>query len=309
MKVVYMGTPDFAVGPLESIINAGHEVVLVVTQPDRVRGRSGKVSYSPVKEVALAHNIPVFQPEKIKQEEEVKELAKYPADIFVVAAFGQILSKEILDMPRFGCVNIHASLLPKYRGAAPIQWSIINGDEKSGVTLMKMDVGLDTGGILMQEEITLDKKETGESLFDKLAKLGADMIVKALPMIEEGKLTPTPQNDGESNYAKMLTKDYGEIDFVKSATTIERLIRGLNSWPSTYTHINGKVLKIWDADVLPYLGNEKTGSIIGVTKESFTVKCGEDALKVNEVQLEGKKRMKVEDFLRGFTVNIGDTLS
>lgn len=309
MKVVYMGTPDFAVGPLESIINAGHEVVLVVTQPDRVRGRSGKVSYSPVKEVALAHNIPVFQPEKIKQEEEVKELAKYPADIFVVAAFGQILSKEILDMPRLGCVNIHASLLPKYRGAAPIQWSIINGDEKSGVTLMKMDVGLDTGDILMQEEIVLDKKETGESLFDKLAKLGSDMIVKALPMIEKGKLTPIPQNDEESNYAKMLTKDYGEIDFVKSATTIERLIRGLNSWPSTYTHINGKVLKIWDADVLPYLGNEKTGSIIGLTKDSFTVKCGEDALKVNEVQLEGKKRMKVEDFLRGFTINVGDTLS
>lgn len=303
MDIVFMGTPDFAAKALEEIINAGHNVILAVTQPDKPKGRSDKMVFSAVKEVALAHNIPVFQPCKIKEAEAVEELTKYKADIFVVAAFGQILSKEILDMPRLGCVNIHASLLPKYRGAAPIQWSVINGDEKSGVTIMKMDVGLDTGDILYVKEITLDKKETGESLFDKLAELGGEAIVEALPLIENGSLVPVPQDDSKSSYAKMLKKELGEIDFNKSADVIERLIRGLNSWPSSYTFINGKMLKIWDADVIDDNGTEMPGTISAVNHDSFVVKCGENSLKINEVQLEGKKRMLAKDFLLGYNIS------
>lgn len=269
MKIVYMGTPDFAVGPLESIIEAGHEVILVVTQPDREKGRGKEVVFSPVKECAVAHNIPVFQPEKIKKAEEVEFLKQYEADVFVVAAFGQILSKEILDMPRLGCVNIHASLLPKYRGAAPIQWAVIDGEEKTGVTIMRMDEGLDTGDILLQEEIILDAKETGESLFDRLAVLGSDTIVKALELMEKGELTPVPQDHDKSTYAKMLNKKMGVIDFNNSAVVIERLVRGLNSWPSAYTYINGKTLKIWEAEVIADALEGQNGQVVKVSKDSF----------------------------------------
>lgn len=307
MKVVFMGTPDFAAPALENIIKAGHEVILAVTQPDRAKGRSKELIACPVKEMALKYNIPVFQPEKIKQPEAVEELKKYAADIFVVAAFGQILSKEILDMPKYGCVNIHASLLPKYRGAAPIQWAVIDGEEETGVTIMKMDVGLDTGDILIQEKIKLDKKETGESLFDRLSELGSDLIVKALPLIEAGKLTPVKQDEEKSTYAKMLTKELGNIDFSRSANEIERLVRGLNSWPSAYTKFNGKVLKIWGCDVLnddelKKLLNSaevssKPGTIVHADKTHFVVKCGEGAIIPTEVQLEGKKRITCGDFM------------
>lgn len=306
MRVVFMGTPDFAAPALEAIVEAGHEVVLAVTQPDRVRGRGKEVSYCPVKECAIKHNIPTFSPEKIKAQEAVEELRKYTADIFVVAAFGQILSKEILDMPRLGCVNIHASLLPKYRGAAPIQWSVINGDEKAGVTIMKMDVGLDTGDMLMWEEITLDKKETGASLFDRLSKLGGELIVKALPKLEAGELIPVPQREEDSTYAKMLTKEMGLIDFNKDAVVIERLVRGLNSWPSAYTTLNGKTLKIWDCDVVEAKGN--AGEIIDITKDYFVVACGNGALKINDIQLEGKKRMTAHDFMLGYKLERGTKL-
>lgn len=320
MKVIYLGTPDFATRALEKIIEAGHEVTLVVTQPDRQKGRGKEVQFSPVKEAALKHNIPVFQPVKIKTPEAVEELHKYEADIFVVAAFGQILSKEILDMPKYGCVNIHASLLPKYRGAAPIQWAVINGDEKSGVTLMQMNEGLDTGDILLQSIVTLDKKETGESLFDKLAVMGAELIVEALPLIEQGKITPVKQKEEESCYARMLKKDMGDLDFNQDAKTLECLIRGLNSWPSAYTRWNGKTLKIWDAEVIEgaseeYQSFEKNsakkiepGMILEVNKTSFVLACKESALRIMSVQIEGKKRMDVKDFLLGYHLNTGDIL-
>lgn len=307
MKVVFMGTPDFAVGALESIIKAGHEVTCVVTQPDKPKGRSKELQISPVKACALAHDIPVFQPVKIKTEESVAELSKYEADIFVVAAFGQILSKEILDMPRYGCVNIHASLLPKYRGAAPIQWAVIDGEEKTGVTIMQMNEGLDTGDILMQEIVVLDKKETGESLFDKLAVCGAELIVKALAEIEKGSLTPIKQDDAKSTYAKMLRKELGRLDFSQDAVVLERKIRGLNSWPSAYTLFKGKTLKIWDADVIDKnsLSFKSYGEVCEVGKESFTIQTGNGMLKINEVQLEGKKRMDVKSFLLGNTIENG----
>ena len=307
MKVVYMGTPDFSVGALEAIIHSGHEVTAVVTQPDKPKGRSKELQISPVKACALKYNLPVFQPVKIKEAEAVARLREFEADIFVVAAFGQILSKEILTMPKYGCVNIHASLLPKYRGASPIQWAVLNGEEVSGVTIMQMDEGIDTGDILMQETVALDAKETGESLFDKLAVCGADLIVKALDAIEAGKVTPIPQDETESSHVGMLKKEFGRMDFSQDAIVLERKIRGLNSWPSAYTYLKGKTLKIWDADVVTADKSPKAqcGEVLEVTKDSFLVMTGDGLLAIKEVQLEGKKRMDVKSFLLGNAIEKG----
>ena len=311
MKIVYMGTPDFAVAPLEAILKAGHEVTAVVTQPDRQKGRGREVQYSPVKECALAYGIPVLQPLKIKEKDAVEELRKYPADIFVVAAFGQLLSEEILNMPRFGCINIHASLLPAYRGAAPIQWCVINGEEKTGVTIMQMAKGMDTGDILLQKEVVLDEKETGGSLFDRLMETGAELIVEALPKIEAGELIPVVQKEELATYAGKITKDMGNIDFTKAAVTIERLIRGLNPWPSAFTHYKGKILKIWEADVVSECVNAENpvpGTVIAMDKESFTLATGEGALRIRSLQPEGKKRMSCAEFMRGYEVKVGEAL-
>ena len=311
MKIIYMGTPDFAVAPLEAILKAGHEVTAVVTQPDRQKGRGREVQYSPVKECALSYGIPVLQPLKIKEKDAVEELRKYPADIFVVAAFGQLLSEEILNMPRLGCINIHASLLPAYRGAAPIQWCVINGEEKTGVTIMQMAKGMDTGDILLQKEVVLDEKETGGSLFDRLMETGAELIVEVLPKIEAGELTPVVQKEELATYAGKITKDMGNIDFAKSAVTIERLNRGLNPWPSAFTHYKGKILKIWEADVVSECANAENpvpGTVIAMDKESFTLATGEGALRIRSLQPEGKKRMSCAEFMRGYEVKVGEAL-
>ena len=314
MKIVFMGTPEFAVGALEKIIEAGHQVVSVVTQPDKPKGRGKELQMTPVKICAMAHAIPVFQPVKIKAPEAVKILREYEADIFVVAAFGQILSEEILAMPKYGCVNIHASLLPKYRGAGPIQWAIIDGEKNTGVTIMQMDKGLDTGDMLLQKEVEIDKRETGDSLHDKLAAAGAELIVEALPQIEAGKLTPRRQNDEESCYAKMLHKSMGKIDWNMPAEKLDCLIRGLLSWPGAYTVFRGKNLKIWEEE--PVLPGEllaepleaEPGGIVRVEKDAFYVQCGDGILKVLSVQMEGKKRMSVRDFLLGYPMKPGEHL-
>ena len=305
MKVIYMGTPDFAVAPLEAILQAGHEVTAVVTQPDKQKGRGMEVQMTPVKECALKHGIPVLQPVKIKEPEAVAELKEYPADIFVVAAFGQLLTEEILKMPKFGCINIHASLLPAYRGAAPIQRVIINGEEKTGVTIQQMAKGLDTGDMLLKKEIFIDPKETGGSLHDKLSVAGAELIAEALPKIEKGEITPEKQDDALSCYAKKLDKAMGLIDFDKSAVSIERLIRGLNPWPSAYTLYKGKTLKIWEADVVPLEKKEAPGTVVSVAKDFFDIATKEGALRVRSLQLEGKKRMAVKDFLLGYEIVSG----
>ncbi len=330
-----MGTPDFAVPALKKLIEAGHEVVAVVTQPDRAVGRSGELRPCPVKTCALSYDLPVLQPERIKRAEAVEELKKYPADIFVVAAFGQILSEEILHMPKYGCINIHASLLPKYRGAAPIQWAVINGDETAGVTIMRMEKGLDTGDMLAVKEIALKPKETGESLFDTLSELGAQLLIETLPGIEAGEIVPVKQDDEKSTYARMLTKEDGRIDWSKPAKEIECLIRGCNSWPSAYTGYGKKTLKIWDADVCAddtEAGNNvgtaaksendggaaaesgsngvTVGTVISVNNDSFTVLCGgQTLLSVKEVQLEGKRRMTSGEFLRGCRIAAGESFS
>lgn len=308
MRIVFMGTPDFAVPTLQTLIESGHQVIGVVTQPDKAKGRSGKLVPTPVKETAMAADIPVFQPNKVKDEVFLHLLRKLNPDVIVVVAFGQILPKEVLELPQYGCLNVHASLLPKLRGAAPIQWSVIEGDDESGVTIMQMDEGLDTGDILMVERYHLDPKETGGSLFDKLSELGGPLILKVLEQAENGRLRPVPQKEEEHTYAKMLNKALGNMDFQKTAVELERLIRGLNPWPSAYTYINGKMLKIWEAQVTDGMNGEEPGTIIEVTRESFTIQTGDGGLKILSLQLEGKKRMDVEAFLRGFSMEKGSKL-
>ena len=309
MKVIYMGTPDFSVGALEAIIKAGHEVVLVVTQPDKPKGRGKAMQASPVKECALSHGIEVFQPTKIRESENVEYLRKFGADIFVVAAFGQILPKSILDMPKYGCVNIHASLLPKYRGAAPIQWAVINGDEVTGVTTMLMNEGIDTGDMIAKKQVRLAEDETGGSLFDRLAETGAELIVETMKMLEEGTAEFTPQNSEEATHTSMISKELGSIEWSKPAAEIERLIRGLNPWPSAYTRLKGKTFKIWKAQVVEVSSSDKPGTIIKIGKDELLVQTGEGALSLIEVQLEGKKRMDVASFLRGCQIEEGIVLT
>ena len=304
MRVVFMGTPDFAVGTLEALVKAGHEVVLAVTQPDKPKGRGKAMQPTPVKEAAEAHGIPVYQPVKIREASCVDYLRTFQPDVIVVVAFGQILPKVILDLPKYGCVNVHASLLPKYRGAAPIQWAVIDGEKESGVTTMMMDVGLDTGDMLEQKAIPLDEKETGGSLFDKLSALGGSMILSTLKGLENGTITRTPQGESGTSYAKMLTKEMGHIDWTKDAVSIERLVRGLNPWPSAYTSYAGKTMKIWAAEVADLPGERAPGKI-HVTKDRLFVETGEGVLDVKELQLEGKKRMDTASFLRGFQMEDG----
>lgn len=309
MKIIFMGTPDFSVGTFEALIEAGHEIVLAVTQPDKPKGRGEKVQYPPVKEAALKRQIPVFQPKRVRAPECIEELRKYDADIMVVIAFGQILPKEILEMTPYGCVNVHASLLPKYRGAAPIQWAVINGERVSGVTTMQMDEGLDTGDMLMKTEIVLDEKETGGSLHDKLAGAGAELCVQTLEALKDGTVVREPQQESTTEYARMLDKSMGRIDWSKDAKSIECLIRGLNPWPSAYTEWNGKTMKIWEADVADIEEGREPGTVIRVEKDGFCVQTGSGSLKVRSLQIPGKKRMDAGAFLRGYQVDAGTVLS
>lgn len=269
------------------------------------------MQFTPVKECALKYNIPVFQPRRVREAECIEELRKYNADIMVVVAFGQILPKEILEMTPYGCVNVHASLLPKYRGAAPIQWSIIDGEEVTGVTTMQMNEGLDTGDMLLKVEIPIEEKETGGSLHDKLAEAGAKLCVKTLEALQNKTVTPVPQGETTTAYAKMLEKQLGNIDWTKSAVEIERLIRGLAPWPSAYTNWNGKVMKIWDAKVVESendTNEAQPGAIVKVEKDTFDVQTGDGLLKVRELQIPGKKRMDAGAFLRGYQIKEGEIL-
>ena len=310
MKIVFMGTPDFAVPTLEALYQSRHEVAAVVTQPDKPKGRGKAMAMPPVKEKALEYGIPVYQPVRVRKDEAFfAELTKIQPDVIVVIAFGQILPKEILEMPKYGCVNVHASLLPKYRGAAPIQWAVIDGEKESGVTTMQMDAGLDTGDMLLKETVALEEKETGGSLFDKLSEVGAQLLIKTLEALENGTVTAQKQPaESPTPYAAMLTKKQGEIDWNQDAKKIECLIRGLNPWPSAYTHYRGKTLKIWDAQVEPEDSKEKAGfgTAVKVTKNDLVIQTANGLLSLKEVQPEGKKRMEVDAFLRGYPVECGE---
>lgn len=333
MKIVFMGTPDFAVETLTALVEAGHQVAAAVTQPDKAKGRGKAVLMTPVKEKAIGYGIPVYQPERVKQDEDFFEMLKGIApDAIVVTAFGQLLPKRILELPKYGCINVHASLLPKYRGSAPIQWAVIDGEKETGITTMMMDVGMDTGDMLEQAVVPLAPDETGGSLFEKLSKVGGKLIVSTLSRLEDGTAVRTKQPEEGVTYARMLDKALGDIDWSKDAASIERLVRGLNPWPSAYTHYEGKTLKIWSAGVVDGRDGEDgavsedgkgggcgkdggcgndvaAGQITEIRKDCFLVQTGDGLLAVKELQLEGKKRMDTASFLRGYPMKAGAILS
>ena len=309
MRVVFMGTPDFSVGTLRELAKAGHEIAGVISQPDKPKGRGKNLQPTPVKEAAMELGLPVYQPKKVRDPEFIQVMKELNPDVIVVVAFGQIIPKEILHMPKYGCINVHASLLPTYRGAAPIQWAVINGDKVSGVTTMQMNEGLDTGDMIMKTEVPLAEDETGGSLHDKLAKAGAKLCVETLKALEDKTATWETQGESPTAYAKMLDKKLGDIDWSKSAKAIECLIRGLNPWPSAYTDWNGKVMKIWEAKVLDENTDATPGTIVKVEKDGFSVQTGDGLLKVLVLQIPGKKRMEADAFLRGYQIETGCELS
>ena len=314
MRAVFMGTPEIAATVLKSVLTSRHEVVAVVTQPDKPKGRGHEMAFPPVKEVALDAGIPVLQPQRARDEAFIEELKALQPDIILVAAYGKLLPKAILDMPKFGCINVHASLLPKYRGASPIQWAVLNGDEKSGVTIMHMEEEMDTGDIIMTKEVVLEKEETAGSLHDKLAEIGGPLLLDAMDALETGCAPRIRQNHEEATYVKMLDKTMGNLDFSQPAVQLERFIRGLNPWPTAYTKLDGKLLKFWRAEVVPATEAVKTGrdasagTVISVAKDSFDVLTGDGVLRICELQIEGKRKMTAEEFLRGYKLETGTVL-
>lgn len=305
MRIVFMGTPDFAVPSLQALIDAGHDVCAVYTQPDKPQGRKQILTAPPVKTLALEHDIPVFQPNTLKNEDEQARLRELAPEVIIVVAYGKLLPKAVLDIPPHGCINVHGSLLPRWRGAAPIQWAVIAGDEMAGVTTMQMAEGLDTGDMLLTYETKVGEKETAGELFDRLAQSGAELLIQTLVKLDE--ITPRPQDDAQSCYAHMLDKQMAVIDWSRSAHEIDCLIRGLNPWPIALTTLSGERLKVFAAEKAA--GNGEPGTVLEADpKKGLTVACGEGALKLTEIQLVGGKRMKATDFLRGHVIEVGTKL-
>ena len=298
-NIVFMGTPDFAVPALEALIRSPeYEVALVICQPDKPQGRKQILTAPPVKALAVSHGLRVYQPNSLKNEEAYETIRACSPDFIVVSAYGKILPKNVLDLPRYGCVNLHGSLLPQYRGAAPVQWSVINGDAVSGVTTMLMDVGLDTGDMLLRETVAIGPEETAGELFDRLAALCPALLLKTLRGLEEGTIVPEKQNEAEATYVGMLDKAMAEIDWNKPARTVHDLIRGLNPWPVAKTTFDGKIFKIYSSRVCEQSIKGDAGALLADGGRLF-VRCGEGALELLEVQLEGARRMSAADFLRG----------
>lgn len=306
MRIVFMGTPDFAVPCLAVLIEQKHDIAAVVTQPDRGVERGKKLPPSPVKKLAEEAGIPVYQPEKIKAAEFVQILRDLKPDVMIVVAFGQILSQEILDIPPFGCINVHASLLPKYRGAAPINWCIINGEQVTGVTTMFMDKGLDTGDMIIKEEIKIHENETAGELHDRLMMIGASVLSETMELLKNRTAPRIPQENGEATYAPIMNKSLGRIDWSKDANVIINLIRGTYPWPGAFSTYNGKVFKIFSAIALnDSARNENYGCVSQVGKNSITISCGTGSLKILELQFQNEKRMEVEAYLRGHEIAEG----
>lgn len=309
MKIVFMGTPDFAEKSLEDVYNARHEILAVVTNPDRPKGRGMKMVASPVKEFAVSKNLKIYQPEKVRKNVEfIEEIKKLEPDVICVVAYGKILPKEILEIPKLGCINVHGSLLPKYRGAAPIQWAVINGEKVTGVTTMYMDVGMDTGDMILKEKTEIAPDETTGELWDRLAKIGADLLVKTLEQIENKTAPRIPQGE-DFSMAPMLDKEMSKIDWEsKTAQEIKNLVRGLNPIMGTYAYLNGKKIKIWKVDVVEaYNENVKNGTVLkSDSKDGLYIKAKDGVIKVLEIQGENAKRMNIQDFLRGNQIEVGN---
>ena len=310
MRIVFMGTPDFAVGSLQALCESGkHEILAVVTQPDRPKGRGNKLLQTPVKEYALAQGLTVYQPQKVKTPEFVELLHELQPELIVVAAFGQFLSKEILELPKYGCINVHASLLPKYRGAAPIQYAIIKGEKESGVTIMQMDIGMDTGAMLDKVVVPIAENTTMGELHDALREQGAALLLQVIDKIAAGTAVAEPQDNEQATYATLLDRSMEHIDWSKTAQEVHNLIRGFNPAPSTFTKLpNGKSLKIWGSKMTDKNSAAAAGTVIETGKHSFFVACGEGVLEITEVQPESKKRMPAQVFLNGRGVQEGDLL-
>ncbi len=310
MRIVFMGTPDFAVGSLQALCESGkHEILAVVTQPDRPKGRGNKLLQTPVKEYALEQGLTVYQPQKVKTPEFVELLHELQPELIVVAAFGQFLSKEILELPKYGCINVHASLLPKYRGAAPIQYAIIKGEKESGVTIMQMDIGMDTGAMLDKVVVPIAENTTMGELHDALREQGAALLLEVIDKIAAGTAAAEPQDDAQATYATLLDRSMEHIDWSKTAQEVHNLIRGFNPAPSTFTKLpNGKSLKIWGSKMTDKSSAAAAGTVIATGKHSFFVACGEGVLEITEVQPESKKRMPAQVFLNGRGVQEGDLL-
>ena len=304
-----MGTPEFAVPSLDMLLKEGYDVVAVVTQPDKPKGRGNKMALPPVKEYAIEHGIDVLQPQKVKTAEFADIIGNINPDLLVTAAYGKILPKSVLDIPKYGCINVHGSLLPKYRGAAPIQWSIIDGEKVTGITTMFTDVGMDTGDMLLKGEIEITEDMTAGELHDKLSLLGAEVLKETLVKLKSGVLERTPQSDSEAKYASMMTKDTGLIDWTKSAKEIQNLVRGTNPWPGAYTYYNGEKMKIWVTTVVSDNRHEiRPGTICEVSKNGIIVACGTGKLNVYEVQFESCRKMCVEDYICGHKMDEGEIL-
>lgn len=307
MRVLFMGTPDISTGCLQKLIDEKYEIIGVVTQPDKPQNRGKKLGMPPVKELALKYDIPVYQPLKAREDGFVETLKELNPDIIVVVAFGQILPKSILDIPKLGCINVHVSLLPKYRGAAPINWVIINGEQKTGVTTMYMDEGLDTGDMILTEEFDLNDEITAGELHDKMRDIGADVLIKTLNQIENGTAPRIPQNHEEFTYAPIMNKSLGKIDWSKSAREIHNLIRGVNPWPSAYTNYKDSTMKIWKTEVLNENSDKEPGTILEVDKDGMKVSTKDDVILVKEIQMPGKKRVLVSEYIKGNSIDI-DTI-
>lgn len=308
MKIVFMGTPDFAVPSLKALYEAGHEIMAVFCQPDKPKGRGMKLVAPPVKAFAVGKDIPVYQPNSLKNggEEFINVLEELAPECIVVAAYGKILPKSVLDIPKFGCVNVHGSLLPKYRGAGPIQWAVLNDEKTTGITTMLMGEGLDTGDMLLKCETEIGENETAAELFDRLADMGADLIVETLEKLEAEGITPVPQNEDEATYAPMLTKDLSPIDFTKTAREVHKQICGLSDWPCATTLIGGKRLKVYHSEIVEGTSDKPAGTVVNA--KNLTVACGKGLVKFTEIQAEGSKRMATADYLRGKPVAEGTIL-
>lgn len=308
MRVIYMGTPDFAVPCLDKLMAEGHDVAAVATQPDRPKGRGQRLAASPVKEAALGYGLPVLQPEKIKNAGFIADLAALQPDVIVVVAFGQFLPQVLLEMPRVGCINVHASLLPRYRGAAPIHWAVINGETRTGITTMYMDSGMDTGDMIVKAELTIGPDETTGQLHDRLMLLGAETLSRTLALVAEGQAPRTPQDHPSATYAPLLTRETERIDWEKPAQAVHNLVRGLAPWPGAFCYHGAKTLKIWSSEYLAGPSGHRPGEILEVGPAGPVVAAGTGAVRLREVQPENRRRMEAGEYVRGYGLEVGETL-
>lgn len=309
MKIIFMGTPDFAVPSLEMLINEGYEVLAAVTQPDKPKGRGNKLAAPPVKELAVKHNINILQPEKIKTPEFIEQIRALGPDLLITAAYGKILSKALLDVPALGCINVHGSLLPAYRGAAPIQWAVIKGETRTGITTMFTDAGIDTGDMLLKSELEIGPDMTVGELHDKMAVLGAQVLKATLEELKNGTLKRTPQDDSVSSYAPMMSKELGLIDWNKTAGQIHNLVRGTDPWPGAYTFLKGDRMRVWKTKLTHEKGSgHNQGKIIKIDSEGILVECSDDCILIKEIQFDSSKRMSVSDYIRGHQIDTGEKL-